>query len=688
MKITLKNNTIYVNNKPIFIYSGEIHYFRIKYGEWEDRVLKAKNAGLNCISSYIPWIWHEPKDGFFDFTGETLKERNLLHFIDLVNKHGLFFIARVGPYFNAELIFDGLPTWLVKNKKLKLLSPKIPHFFSYLDPEFLDYVARWYSALLPHIAQRQITRNGNIIFIQLCNEIGVLNWLNKQPDLTENAENLFEKYIKQLTGKTITQHELLKPLRKLNETFEKSVYLFKFYSFYFAHYFKTLKSFALRYGIEIPFIANVAQFEDFYDRGRALDAITTAFMFDEFTKKDPDVLLAGDFYPKRIDYDNFHDTVIAIEILKTFSHKNNPVLCMELQSGFIYDRPKIYSSDVELLTNTCIGHGVAGVNFYMFSGGLNYEKIGVYGKWHDWQSPISWDGTLKKSYYTIKTISKNINDLTELEKVYDVYVGVYKPHFSTVFLRGRLTDEIINERNLYFHDGLLRLLSLMNINFKLIDIEKDNLSNLEHLLLFSFNWMDEETQTKIVNFAAEKILLLFYDIPTQNLKGQKTTIFKDALEITEIKRFKISNKKNNPDDYYKFVNILNEEIPIFSQITTVELEGDFTEVAKFKNKLTGFIKKIKNGEIIFLGFGINHRYNYQIHIMKNILKLAGIKPRVICMPEDIHASLLRKKDRYYLFIANYHEEEKDVKVTIYIDEQKPINLKLSLQPQKSKIVEI
>ncbi|MFN3134612.1 MAG: beta-galactosidase [Candidatus Kryptonium sp.] len=688
MEVTLKNNTIYVNNKPTFIYSGEIHYFRIKYDEWEDRILKAKDAGLNCISSYIPWIWHEPKEGFFDFTGETLKERNLLHFIDLVNKHGLFFIARIGPYFNAELIFDGLPAWLVKNKKIKRASEKVPHFLSYLDSEFLDYINRWYSALLPHIAQRQITRNGNIILIQLCNEIGVLNWLNKQPDLSKNAENLFKKYIKRLTGKTITQHELLKPLNKLTETFEKSIYLSNFYSFYFAHYFKTLKNFTLQHGIEIPFIANVAQFEDFHDRGRAFDAITTAFTFDEFTEKDPNVLLAGDFYPKRIDYDNFHDTIIAIEILKTFSHQNNPVLCMELQSGFIHDRPKIYPSDVELLTNTCIGHGVAGVNFYMFSGGVNYEKIGVYGRWHDWQSPISWDGTLKKSYYTIKTISKNINNLSELEKVYDVYVGIYKPYFSTMFLKGKLIDEIINARNLYFHDGLLCLLSTMNLNFKLINIEKNNLFNFDHLLLFSFDWMDEETQTKLINFANEKTLFLFYDIPTQNLKGQKTTIFKDVLNIKEIEKFKVNNKQNKPDDYYKFINIFNEEIPIFSQITTVELNDNFTEIARFKNKLAGFAKRTENGKIVFLGFGINHRYSYQINIMKNILGLAGIKPRVICSPEDIHASLLRKKDRYYLFIANYHEEEKEVKVTIYVDGREPINLKLLLQPKKSKIIEI
>jgi len=668
MKIELKNNAIYIGDKPVFIRSGEIHYFRIPFEEWEERIVRAKEAGLNCISSYIPWIWHEPDEGIFDFTGETLKERNLLHFIELVKKQGLYFIARIGPYFNAELIFDGLPRWLVKKQNIRKVSEKIPHFISYSDPVFLEYVKKWYEQLIKHIADLQITRNGNIILVQLCNEIEMLNWLEKQPD--------------KISSEMFSPEDLM----AVPENMEKLTGFEKLHSLYFSEYFKTLKKFAVDFGIDVPFVANVAQFEDYHDRGRAFDAILTAVKFENFAS--PDTLLAGDFYPKRIDYDNFHDTVIAIEILKAFSHPGNPTLCMELQAGFIYDRPKIYPSDVELLTSTCIGHGLAGVNFYMFAGGTNFEGVGVYGKWHDWQSPISWDGNLKQSFYAIKDVLKSLNifEPDGFEKVYDAYVGIYKPYFSTMFLKGEFADEIEKVRDQFFHDGLLRLLSIANVNFKFIDVEKNDIQDLDHLLLFAYDWMDEKTQRKLVDFAREKTLVIFYDLPVKNLKAQDTDIFSKVLKIKKIEKFNPGGY--DPDNYYKFVAVFGEHIPIFSRINTVELDGDLTAIATYRGKNAGFVKKIDDGKIIFLGFGINHRYDYQIEILYKIIEMSGIEPRILCEPRDIHASLLRNGNKYYLFVANYHEEHREVKVDVKIDRNETRHIRLSLEPRKSKIIEL
>jgi len=33
-----------INGKPIFIYSGEIHYFRVPKELWEDRLIKVKRT--------------------------------------------------------------------------------------------------------------------------------------------------------------------------------------------------------------------------------------------------------------------------------------------------------------------------------------------------------------------------------------------------------------------------------------------------------------------------------------------------------------------------------------------------------------------------------------------------------------------------------------------------------------------
>ena len=113
-RCAVREGRLEVDGRPFFVYSGEIHYFRVDPAEWPDRLRKAKRAGLNTVSSYIPWRWHERTEKKFDFTGRTHPARNLVRWMDEIVKAGLFFIARIGPVSNAELIREGLPDWLME----------------------------------------------------------------------------------------------------------------------------------------------------------------------------------------------------------------------------------------------------------------------------------------------------------------------------------------------------------------------------------------------------------------------------------------------------------------------------------------------------------------------------------------------------------------------------------------------
>ena len=75
--ITCARGQFLVDGKPFFIYSGEIHYFRLRPQEWPVHLRAARAAGLNTVSSYIPWIWHEATEGHFDFAGRTHPQRDL-----------------------------------------------------------------------------------------------------------------------------------------------------------------------------------------------------------------------------------------------------------------------------------------------------------------------------------------------------------------------------------------------------------------------------------------------------------------------------------------------------------------------------------------------------------------------------------------------------------------------------------
>ena len=65
------------------IFGAEIQYFRLRGGLgrniprakvielWAKALDAAKGAGMNMVSFYIPWDFHEPVEGKFDFDGTT-----------------------------------------------------------------------------------------------------------------------------------------------------------------------------------------------------------------------------------------------------------------------------------------------------------------------------------------------------------------------------------------------------------------------------------------------------------------------------------------------------------------------------------------------------------------------------------------------------------------------------------------
>ena len=147
-----------INGKREFLTSGSIHYFRVPRKLWQDRLYKAKHAGLNTIQIYVAWNFHEHEEGNFDLEGE----RDLDHFLRLCEDAGLYVVARPGPYICAEWDFGGLPPWLMNHGGIRLRT---------CDPVYLRFVDRWFEQLIPIFARHQVTRGGSVILMQIENEL-------------------------------------------------------------------------------------------------------------------------------------------------------------------------------------------------------------------------------------------------------------------------------------------------------------------------------------------------------------------------------------------------------------------------------------------------------------------------------------------------------------------------------------
>lgn len=158
-RFTVANNDFLLDGRPHRLLSGALHYFRVMPQQWEDRLLKLKAMGLNCVETYVAWNLHEPQPGAFDFTGGL----DLPAFVRLAGALGLHVIVRPGPYICAEWEFGGLPAWLLADPEMALRC---------MYPPYLDAVARFLDALLPPLLPLQAGQGGPVIAMQVENEYG------------------------------------------------------------------------------------------------------------------------------------------------------------------------------------------------------------------------------------------------------------------------------------------------------------------------------------------------------------------------------------------------------------------------------------------------------------------------------------------------------------------------------------
>ena len=148
-----------LDGKPFQIISGEIHYARTPEAYWRDRLLKAKAMGLNTVSTYVFWNFHQPKPGEFMFKGRA----DVARFVRIAQEVGLWVILRPGPYACAEWEFGGYPSWLLKDRNLKIRSS---------DEQFLRACEQYLDRLGQELAPLQIDHGGPIILVQVGNEYG------------------------------------------------------------------------------------------------------------------------------------------------------------------------------------------------------------------------------------------------------------------------------------------------------------------------------------------------------------------------------------------------------------------------------------------------------------------------------------------------------------------------------------
>ncbi len=368
-RIDVTSKYLTKGGRPWLPVMGEYHFARARKEEWYDELLKMKAGGIGIVSTYLFWIYHEEEEGVLDFGGDL----DIGAFVRDAGRAGLYVILRLGPWAHGECRNGGFPDWLVKK----------PFRIRDNSPEYLELCRKWYAAIFEQVSGMLYKDGGNIIGIQLDNE------------LTDNAEHL-----------------------------------------------KALKDIAREVGFDVP-LYTVTGWNSLYGAHIPVDDVLPVFgaypdaPWEPGTHKLP-LSRHYSFYTMR------NDTAIGKDLIKQdgndwqLPYDRYPFATCELGPGMMsthHRRVLISAMDAYAMSLVKLGCGNNLVGYYMFHGGTN--RVGKHSTFnettatgypndypilnYDFQTCISQYGEIRESYRRLNLLHLFVNDfggiLAEMDHV-------------------------------------------------------------------------------------------------------------------------------------------------------------------------------------------------------------------------------------------------------------------------------
>ena len=700
--VSIQNRQILIDNKPVIIRAGEIHYYRLEKSEWQDRIDKLKAAGMNAVASYIPWLCHEEKRGQFDLDGHNRENLDVIGFIELCQKNDLYFIARPGPFIMAEMKNEGIPFWVSRTYPETLPvcwdgKPATTITLDYLNPDFLRCAKAWYAQIMPVLAQRLQSRGGNVIAVQLDNEIGMLSWVSNCPDLTPTVLTAFRQYLTEKYDparlaerypfdfadmEVFTRH-----IRSPKEAY--ALELKQDLGYYmrrrFAVYIRTLRSYAEEYGIsDVPFLINIHG----TGAGRAYGfMVGISQLFEGYTQADG-YLAGSDIYLGDMNMEIFQDLYLINAYMEAMNLDHQPTASFEFECGdanygeVIAARKDVSTSDFK--TRMCVAQGNKAFNCYLFSGGRNYMldgvndgngRIAITGERHGFAAPVGPEGQLNYTYPRLQEVMQllaaNEDKLAVMQEERDNLALAFIPdYYMTEYCYPGSARERELQRNLEHFRGVDamervgRCLLMNHFRFTAVDVQHRPLSPAQThtLVVFTGAYLSEPIQQKLVRFVREGgSLFLFGMMPTMDMEGNPCTVLKDALEIGKIHTY---------HGQYGFwlsvqpVGVLEGSAEVtVGRAETYEVENaQPLMVTAHSRETTAFLKNLGKGKVLMLG-------NPYICHLENYRKMMACLGSTPALEEDgpyggIFMTSMKGENRErYLHMMNLDGFDKRVRVT-------------------------
>lgn len=547
MAVTFDRDGFNIDGRDDFFISGEFHYFRVPHSDWRRRMRLFRQSGGVAIATYIPWLIHEPQEG--DIRFGDCPERDLAGFLEMAAEEGLKVIVRPGPYQYSELVNSGIPTWLIEKCPEILARDVNGNIFcesavSYMHPTFLDYAKRYIQAAARVIRPFTEQNGGPVVMVQADNELtGVQVWrgsIDYNPETFGygRADGYYARFLKEKYGDISalnaaygTDYAAFADVRPIEESCRNENELRhvrdqqKCYLENCFDYIETITSWLRAEGVNSPMCHNSGN-----------PGMNALFVDLIKRMKEPFLLGSDHYYTLNQDWAQNNPTpqyALYVQLsMAMMRAMGMPPSVLEMPGGSPSDTPPILKNDLLACYMTNLAVGMRGVNYYVYTGGPNFQESGDTCDIYDYNALIHADGTLNETFSAMSEFHKFMADNRELSRARQL-ASVQLGYTWEDAQAAGLNDAgfgASSETMDFIRRGLMYTLMCGRYSGEYVNLNDERLDTARPLIVAASDRMSAHVQTRLADFMrAGGKLMIAPAVPEIDEQGNACTILKDCI---------------------------------------------------------------------------------------------------------------------------------------------------------------
>lgn len=732
--VVISDGELRIDGVPTFLYGGDLHYFRVRDAAfdaaktealWVETLDLMVSAGMNLVTTYAAWDYHQKGPGQWDFTGA----RDVGKFVDLACARGLKVVFKPGPLITGEWprgfgTFGAVPAWWKQAHPEALARKSNGQLFnysptgaadqtqpSYLHPTYLAAVKEWYAQVLAPVKKHL---GGCLVAIQVDNETN-LYWGNRYGDvdyssvaLTHYRDFLQKKYsnigaLNTRYGKSYSTFADVAPPsaapsfttpRKDNPWYADWYWAGQALS---RDYLAELKKLLEAEGFKEPdvlFFTNDSPFTLLFS-----DFSLRNVLVHDGPTKNPIGLAGLDLYPKQFTTNShlMDQPFQADYFVRLFDQAGDLVAgsgdyayAAELQGGFYaypaLGQPEVRPAATDQLLARSIGRGLKGGAFYVIRDGLNAD-----GSKYDYQAAIGLAGNTTARFTVMKRwgafLKKYGQDLLRAKEVKNRVAILTNGAYAAP--QGNLLDDM--QRLLTIEQpALFGWLAAAGYNPEVLDVRLTSpaaLAQQKALFYLNPDFVDDAAAQKLVAYVGQGGLLVNFLWPgrvSETWKASSATTALSALfsakDDGSWQWLNASREGTVNADFVGFKGEL-ESYWYESQWTPNGSVTPFlwerTEPFGYSGSVVGWLAQDGGKKRAFIGTHVATRFNQDDYyalpaaeigrataLAKYLLGVAGESPIVKATGVRELCWARRSDARTYLFVINDNSSAKTVHVEL------------------------